>query len=84
MRKLILGLFVCLLVIHFLALKAQCSLLEEENREMRALLLKGAGKKTSEDGVENLQAYIKELEQDSDSAILHQVTHLSASLTPFS
>jgi hypothetical protein len=58
------------------ALKAQCSLLEEENREMRALLLRGDGKKQSaaNDGGRDLESYIKQLEQDSDSALLQQVS----------
>jgi hypothetical protein len=51
--------------------------LEEENREMRALLLRGDGKQSTglgNDGVKNLESYIKQLEQDSDSALLQQVS----------
>lgn len=53
------------------ALRAQCSLLEEENREMRTLLLRGGAKKGNEG--DSLESYLKQLEHDPENAILQQV-----------
>jgi hypothetical protein len=57
------------------ALRAQCSLLEEENREMRSLLLRrgGGGAGNGKEGGQSLEAYLKQLEDDPDNAILQQV-----------
>eukprot|EP00604_Paraphysomonas_vestita_P001699 CAMPEP_0174823058 /NCGR_PEP_ID=MMETSP1107-20130205/21065_1 /TAXON_ID=36770 /ORGANISM="Paraphysomonas vestita, Strain GFlagA" /LENGTH=166 /DNA_ID=CAMNT_0016044113 /DNA_START=1238 /DNA_END=1735 /DNA_ORIENTATION=- len=77
------------------ALKAQCTLLTEENREMRALLLRGGGggsgggntgsgrendgQKGNQDKIiKNLEEYIKKLEHDSDSALLHQLREVES------
>jgi 23S rRNA pseudoU1915 N3-methylase RlmH len=61
------------------ALRAQCSLLEEENREMRTLLLRGGGAGKGKEG-ESLASYLKQLEQDPENAILQQVPSPSLSL----
>eukprot|EP00602_Paraphysomonas_sp_CaronLab_P008587 CAMPEP_0185034294 /NCGR_PEP_ID=MMETSP1103-20130426/24034_1 /TAXON_ID=36769 /ORGANISM="Paraphysomonas bandaiensis, Strain Caron Lab Isolate" /LENGTH=1149 /DNA_ID=CAMNT_0027570895 /DNA_START=22 /DNA_END=3471 /DNA_ORIENTATION=+ len=60
---------------QLIGLKAQCGVLQEENQEMRALLLRngggpGSGSKT--------EAYMRKLEENADTALLHQLREVES------